>query len=212
MKKTLVILAVLMVSALYLSLYGQNFGVQAGYNLSNIYFDESDEFLNEDFISARSGYHAGLLVEFGRLNALSVQTGAFFTSKGYRLEMDDLLFDIEGQVSLYYLEVPVMVNGNYYITPDIGVFLSAGPYAGYGLMGKTSATITVLGESDTEEEDIVFGEDVNQWDFGATFGAGVRLWMTDIGVNYDLGLFNTNPEEDLVIQNRVWRIYARAWF
>ena len=93
---------------------------------------------NELRVSAkrRWGFVGGLDAEYQVWQQISVSAGAFFSTEGYTCgDIKDI-----GKVSqsLYYLNVPVLVN--FYIEPNIlpGLALKAGIQVGYLLKGEST--------------------------------------------------------------------------
>ena len=84
----------------------------------------------------RWGFVGGLDAEYQVWQQISVSAGAFFSTEGYTCgDIKDI-----GKVSqsLYYLNVPVLVN--FYIEPNIlpGLALKAGIQVGYLLKGEST--------------------------------------------------------------------------
>jgi len=97
---------------------------------------------NELRVSAkrRWGFVGGLDAEYQVWQQISVSAGAFFSTEGYTYgDIKDI-----GKVSqsLYYLNVPVLVN--FYIEPNIlpGLALKAGIQVGYLLKGEHTSGST----------------------------------------------------------------------
>lgn len=93
---------------------------------------------NELRVSAkrRWGFVGGLDAEYQVWQQISISAGAFFSTEGYTYgDIKDI-----GKVSqsLYYLNVPVLVN--FYIEPNIlpGLALKAGIQVGYLLKGEST--------------------------------------------------------------------------
>jgi hypothetical protein len=102
-------------------------------------------------------------------------------------------FNYSGKANVSYIEVPV--NLAYAFGGDTKFIIGAGPYAGYGLNGKSEVTVasgsTVI---QTTTEDVSFGTgnaEIKRLDFGANAMAGVLLNNgLMLKVNYGLGLTN----------------------
>jgi hypothetical protein len=61
-------------------------GVKGGINMSNLYGDELD---NEN---VKIGFNVGLLADIDFSFNSAIQTGLFFTTKGYKYDSGNLLF------------------------------------------------------------------------------------------------------------------------
>jgi hypothetical protein len=197
--------------ALSIPLQGQQIGLQAGWNSSEIHLEDSE--LWTDGIKSRSGFHVGLMAEFFKPRLISLRTGLRFTQKGYTYQYPEPIVEFtREEVDLYYLEIPLQVNVNLDIGPEVYIFGGVGPYVSLGVAGKTRATFEVLGEVATEEVSVEWEKELNRLDYGITMDAGLRLWMVDLGVGFDLGLANPDAQELSDYRHRVWRTYFCYWF
>lgn len=178
-------------------LFAQTFGIKGGLNLSTVLIKNDDETLSDDF-KMNPGFHIGATAEFPSDKAISFETGLFVTTKGYRINQDEMsgpeTFKVEGKMNLLYLDLPLTVKAKF----DVGgvkLFGVFGPYIGMGLSGKSKFTLTFNGETESGEETINWGSDENEdifkrLDYGLTMGAGVEINSILIGANYGLGLAN----------------------
>jgi len=157
------------------------YGVKAGLNLANISEKSSLGSENEGKTS-KIGFHFGGTAEFPASEAVSVQTGLLFSSKGYKISLEGA----SGSMNVNYLEIPI--NTIYKI--EIGsskLCLSAGPYLAYAVSGSAK-----LGDL---ELDVNIGSDdtdtFKALDYGLNIGAGVELNdKITIGLQYGIGLAN----------------------
>lgn len=76
-----------------------NLGVKGGVNMSNFYGDELDD------RNAKVGFHIGLAADYEFMYNSAIQTGLFFTTKGFKTENTDL--DAKYTENLMYLQLPV---------------------------------------------------------------------------------------------------------
>lgn len=98
------------------------------------------------------------------------------------------------------IEVPI--NAVYRIpTGDAGaVLISAGPYVGFNISGKSKVDVTSGANQGKTETNLKFGnaseDNLTSTDFGANFGLGYRLGSgIGFGANYGLGLSNLIPKD-----------------
>jgi len=173
------------------------FGIKAGLNLPTM----KTEIEGMDIDSkANLNFQIGGYVDFD-FEKFSIQPGLVLNGKGSKVSV----LGLESKSSLMYLEVPV--NFYYKVPLNFGnIYLGGGPYAGYGISGKSKTKGELLGETLDEEEDIKFGddEDFKALDFGLNFGGGVRLTNgLALGANYGLGLSNMSNDDDAKAKNRV---------
>lgn len=117
-------------------------GVVGGMNLSNIKANMDN----------RLGFHAGVKVEYTLFPNFYLESGLFFTQKGYKIDVREREYTIDhqerdmiiatnedGKVKKNILELPIHVGYKYKVHPKISIFGSMGVYFGYGLSGKTKA-------------------------------------------------------------------------
>ena len=157
------------------------YGVKAGLNFANLSESDNDDSYNEGKTS-KIGFHFGGTAEFPASEALSVQTGLLYSTKGYKINDGDF----STALNLNYLEIPI--NAIYKI--EVGgskLCLNAGPYLGYAFSGS-------LAYGD-ESYDYKIGsgdeDDIKALDYGINIGAGVELNdKITIGLQYGLGLAN----------------------
>jgi len=157
------------------------YGVKAGLNLANISEKSSAGSGNEGKTS-KIGFHFGGTAEFPASEAVSVQTGLLFSSKGYKISLEGG----SGSLNVNYLEIPI--NTIYKI--EIGsskLCLSAGPYLAYAVSGSAKF-------GDLELDVNIGSDDTDTFkalDYGLNIGAGVELNdKITIGLQYGIGLAN----------------------
>lgn len=208
---------VLVILSLGFSAAAQTFGVRAGLNLSNAVVKDDVDTYSDDYMYL-PGFHAGVLAEFPVAGIISVEGGAFFSTRGYKVEDEMVLFDekfeFKYKTTLYYLVIPVTAKATIDVGP-LSVFGQLGAYAGSGLSGKFHSETTVAGDTETEEADVEWGNDemedhFKRLDFGLTAGAGVQIKNIRAGVAYDHGLANicTYTQDGYSCVNRVISIYV----
>jgi len=180
------------------------YGVKAGLNIANMSIKSSAG--SETGLSSLTGFHFGGTAEFPASEAVSVQTGLLFSTKGYKIS--------EGgsstTTSVNYLEIPI--NTIYKI--EIGsakLCLSAGPYLAYAASG------TKKGEGYNDKLDIGSDDDdtYKALDYGLNIGAGVELNdKITIGLQYGLGLANIASHTDFgySVKNKVFGISVGYMF
>lgn len=189
-------------------------GIKAGVNLSTLRasgFSTADEV--NDATKQNVGYNFTIFGDFGVGNNFFIQPGLSLQNKGTKLQNTTAGVTTDITANMMAIEVPV--NAVFRIpTGDAGaVQLSAGPYVGFNVAGKTKTKISGGSAAGTTERDLEFGnrndDDFASTDFGANFGLGYRMnngFM--LGANYGMGLTNLQPKDnrsgDSKITNRVW--------
>lgn len=192
------------------------FGLKAGLNANNISTDLAPESDDELYTLTKMlfSYHFGATVEIGFSDALSLQSGLMYTTKGWEVDLDEILKDeidagveVDGyyRFMFSYLEVPV------HIAYKLGnIQLYAGPYVSYMLSGKEKYDLSMEedGESYTESNEVkyvpVFGEvkegdldsedrSVYGLDYGLNAGVGYRFGQILISAGYSYSMSNIIP-------------------
>ncbi|HVW15682.1 MAG TPA: porin family protein [Mucilaginibacter sp.] len=124
-------------------------------------------------------------------NFFTVSEEIEFIGKGYK-ETD------EGGTtnnSLYYLEIPVMINYNHKVQGDSYFHGGLGIYAAAGLFGHYSGTY----QGQSMSGSLKFGSnaDFDRMDYGLIINAGYNITKKiDVFLSYDLGLKNIYSPDD----------------
>jgi hypothetical protein len=221
MKKIILLMGILC-SASMLHAQTIKTGIQAGVNFSKLSGSADGESTTTGTLT---GFHVGGVLDID-LGAVSIQPGLFYSSKGGKESYNEtetfngVTVSAIGyaKVKLDYLELPV--NILYNIPVNSGkVFLGGGPYAGYGISGKTKYDLTASGggssASESGEDDIKFGSDgdFKSTDFGINFTAGFRMNSGfAISAGYGLGLTNIANVSDGSVKNHVLKVSAGFFF
>lgn len=173
------------------------FGPVVGLNLSTMTFKSTD---SEDHYDPQMlvGFHIGGMAEFSVSENFVIQPAVLFSGKGSTYEIDFGEGILELKINPGFIEVPIYAAYKF----DLGsakLFLKAGPYFGYGFTGKIS--------EGGDEEDIPWGSDedsfMKPFDFGVGFGAGVDINGFLISLQYQLGLTNLSPFDEVEMKNGV---------
>jgi len=193
----------------------QSFGIKAGLNLATMLAKDDDETYSEN-AKMMPGFHVGATVEIPITDLLSIEPGLIMTTKGIKIVEEDTYqgdtYKFTSQMNSYYIDIPVNLRIGYDLgtAKIVGLF---GPYFGVGLSGKTKSTYEGGGESDTDEDEIEWGNDPEEHDmkrpdYGITFGAGAQFSALEVIVSYALGLANISTYQDdgATFQNRVLMI------
>lgn len=210
MKNLLKLLIVVIGFTMTTESYAQTFGVKAGLNLSNMLVEDDDDTYSDDF-KVNPGFHVGATAEFPITELFSFETGLLLSTKGFKVSEEETFMGetvkYESKLNLIYLDIPLTAKASF----DLGgarIYGVFGPYIGMGLSGKSKFEITAMGETETDEEDIKWGSDEDDFkrlDLGLTMGAGVEISSIQIGLSYGLGLANISTSTDggSKISNRV---------
>lgn len=191
---TLLMLQVVDVKAQESSL---QFGVKAGLNLSNASIENS-----EADPKVKAGYQVGVFVDYYFTNAILLQSGLTFTTKG-----SDIKNLYAGHVvggtgkdgdkftyNQLYMQLPLYGGYRIGLSDDIGLLFKAGPYFAYGVGGKTKWKLakSVFGDGTTSRKWDTFGDDeydgLKKFDIGIGFGVNAEFKKMLVGIDCEFGL------------------------
>lgn len=168
-------------------------GVKGGLNMSNFYGDELD---NEN---VKIGFNVGLLADYEFSYNSAIQTGLFFTTKGFKYDSQALDYT----ENLMYLQLPVHYAYKLDVSPGTRVVFHAGPYVAYGVGGSRKAKVGNLsGEWDVDK---IFGDGARQYkpfDAGLGLGVGAEFGPILVDLGWDMGLVNISNTENGNIKNQ----------
>lgn len=193
--KKILLFSALAVSSLFVKAQDLKYGLKAGVNFANQKASISGISISSSSVTS---YHLTGFVDIGISENFSFQPGLSLQGKGAKSDIkdDDSGANFKSTENISYLEIPL--NAVYYLPAGSGkVFLGAGPYAAFGLFGKSKAEMSGF---PSVSEDASFGngenDTVTPMDFGLNFMAGYRL---DNGIllnaGYGLGLANIMPKD-----------------
>ena len=179
-------LMAIVLSIASLNLQGQiRFGRIFGVNLSEMTMKKNG--INVDPTDV-AGIHFGGSVDIPLKGGLSFRPGAMFTSKGSMYDLDS----VEYFMSPIYIEVPVNLVFSFG-TDAFKISFFSGPYLACGIDGLKI-------EGSNASRSIRYGSgngnDINFFDIGINFGAGLNFRGLMISAQYGLGLMNIAPETD----------------
>ena len=212
MKNLLKLFVVVLVCTMTTESFAQRIGVKAGLNLSNMLMKDDDDTYSDDY-KMLPGFHVGVIAEIPFNDMISFEPGLLLSTKGFKYEYNETLFGFDvkekAKMNLYYIDIPLNFKASFEVG-DANIYGAIGPYIGYGISGKIKAEATVMGETETETEDINWGsdeekDDLKPLDLGLTVGAGLEYNSFLFGISYGYGLANISPYTDdgSKISNRV---------
>jgi len=193
MKLAAVVVMLTMVTAVSAQV---NLGIKGGVNMSNLVYDDEVDDQNP-----KIGFNVGLALDYEFMPGSAIQTGLFFTTKGFKAENTSL--DAEYTENLMYLQLPVHYAYKLDVTPGTRLVFHAGPYVAYGVGGSRKVDAGNLsGEWDVDD---IFGDEARQYDaFDAGLGLGVGAefgsFLLDLG--WDLGLVNISNADNGNVKNQ----------
>lgn len=140
MKKCFLFMLFAMVSLAGFSQF-KGWNAKVGMNLSS---------WTEDELDTKLGFRAGVGTEYMFSNIFSLQPSLFFSLKGCKASDEGEFENVQGKVKLtvnqMYLELPVMLAARFNVANNTNLVITAGPYAGYGIGGKTNVDVRVNNE------------------------------------------------------------------
>ena len=170
------------------------FTIRGGVNFANIGVSGGGE---SESLGSRTAFNAGVGVDIPIIESFYVQTGLFFTSKGYKRTEDrgDTRFTAKGNPA--YLEIPILASYRYNFNDATQLEVNVGPYLAFGIGGKDKLEEkTEAAVIETKENDF-FNDDVKKFDMGLQVGLGVTfLKHVYLGVAYEFGFVNMFKDSD----------------
>ena len=168
------------------------FGIKGGLNSATFAISESGVTITPP---SRIGFNFGGITEIPLETDFYLQSGLLYSTKGFKINGESLSTD--------NLEIPI--NALYKLSVgSVKVLGFAGPYIGYALSGNAgSADIEFSGKN----------KDMNTFDMGLNFGAGIEISSFQITAQYGLGLTNLAADSnDGTMKNKVFGISVAYLF
>ncbi|HAR38944.1 MAG: hypothetical protein A2W86_13635 [Bacteroidetes bacterium GWD2_45_23] len=173
-----------------------NLGIKGGVNMSNLVYDDEIDDNNP-----KIGFNVGLALDYEFLPSSAIQTGLFFTTKGFKAV--DATLDAEYTENLMYLQLPLHYAYKVDVTPGTRVVFHAGPYAAYGVGGSREAKVgNLTGEWDVDK---IFGDENRQYkpfDAGLGLGVGAEFGPILLDLGWDMGLVNISNADNGNVKNQ----------
>lgn len=161
------------------------FGIRAGLNLATMKAKDGKVSYTGD---TRTSFNAGVMVDIPLLQSIYIQSGLYYTSKGYKEKGDGW----KSTASANFLEIPILASYRYDFGDAAQLQFNIGPYFAYGIGGKFKEE-----EGNKEYSDDFFDDDTNKFDMGLQIGGGVTISKHYyIGVAYEWGLTNFWKDSD----------------
>lgn len=166
---------------------GLGVGVKAGATISSWSGD------NVENVESKAGFGIGGFATVGIAPTLALQPEVFFMQKGSSFDIQDATASLTSDMTVSYVEIPVLARLGLPTPGGMDPFVIAGPSLGF----ETSCTISAA-DTDTDCADADTFER-SSTDFGFVVGGGIGLGMglarLDIDARYNLGLSDLNASE-----------------
>lgn len=180
-------------------------GAKGGIVVANLHASAEQQIEGNDW---RTGAGFGVFFRAMVAPSVSVQPEVLYMTKGFKGNDTD----IEGKLSLNYIQVPVLVQYHFMAGESFSPRIFAGPAIAFETSCKISGTDgSVDVEFDCEDVDIA----TKSADLSAVFGVGADIPMGGFTITgdarYDLGLSNIDDSNsDGSVKNRSWGFFLGA--
>jgi hypothetical protein len=141
--------------------------VKAGVGMSSVVGDDVET-------DAVVSYKVGATYDFALSENFSIIPGLEFATKGWKEDA------IDGNISVSYLQLPVLAAYKFNLSDNMKLVVKAGPYVAYGIFGSD---IEWYGGGSSNVFDIC-----ERFDAGAVAGASIEFGKYSIGLEYSRGL------------------------
>ncbi|MDP4185242.1 MAG: porin family protein [Bacteroidota bacterium] len=173
----------------------QRIGIKGGLNFSNSAINDQDV---TESVKSLTNLQFGLTSDFKLGKLFYLSPDLLYSMKGYKVDVGKFMID--------YIEIPVDLTFHVPLC-GISLFAQAGPYVGYGVSSKYK----VGGQTTT----IHFGsgaDQIKRMDFGGNIGGGIELGKLQLGVRYELGLYDIDNVSGTSTKNRVFSATLALFF
>ncbi|NQT25452.1 PorT family protein [candidate division KSB1 bacterium] len=173
-------------------------GIKGGFNLAKL----AGDYVGDE-TKHKTGFAAGGYVLFSLGQYTMLQIELLYSQKGTRvsdeIRLDQYILNYKVNVSLSYIEIPVLLRYNIDFPSNLKPFIFGGAYLALKQGAETELTI----EDETETEDI--GDEIKDTDYGIIVGAGAKLnERITLDARYTVGLIPIGKtEDDLDLNNSV---------
>ncbi|MFP4060811.1 MAG: porin family protein [Bacteroidota bacterium] len=188
-------------------------GIKGGLNFSYMTIEDLDD------QSMKPGFHAGVFKKFPVSEKFAIQPEVLYSTKGVKAVYDEeflgvSIFEGETDFALNYIDIPLYLVYN--LAEDLNFHL--GPYVGILLGANVDTQAEVLDFINIDDNEELDRDHFNNTDFGISGGLGFQLSFVELGFNYNLGLSQVAPDDDVSeillgdARNNVIQIYAGIIF
>ncbi|NQT25449.1 PorT family protein [candidate division KSB1 bacterium] len=201
-------------------------GVKAGFYMANASGSDADDLTGDIFEKkARNGFAVGVYALYPLNESITLRPEVLYCQKGVKYEGSgtetvnmgygytvDYEYDGTIDVSLTYLEIPVLFQYDIASSGNMKPFVFAGPYLAFnmGAKMKMDMKVTAMGHTETESESEDMKDDVKSMDYGLVVGVGAKV--TDkihIDARYSMGMTSIDDtSDDLDLKNTVIAVTA----
>ena len=215
MKKRILLLAAIAVSAASFAQQKTSFSVRGGYVSSNITGDANQsleglmDFSNGAITTKNhTGFYAGGSVSVPLSTNFAIESGLGYAQKGYtakgELTIKGASFlspSAKANLNLNYIEMPLLVKANFN-----GLELFAGPQVAYLASAKLRTTAGALGFN-VLDKTMDAADQFHQWDAGVTGGVGYQFSNgLNLRASYERGLTKVDSDRSFDAYNQAFKV------
>lgn len=195
MKKIFLVTILSLLAVAAMAQVRPTFIISGGYQGANLSVNDKTN-SNKMRSGFRAGVAADIVVYDLGTGELSIQPGLNYSIKGAKLT-DNI------KVNLGYIDLPILANVRFGVTPGFNVFVNAGPYLGYGINSKSDVKkvetgIAIIDDfANTAIHKLDFNKNafkkdgsLKPFDAGLQVGAGAEYKRAMLSVGAQLGLTN----------------------
>lgn len=174
------------------------FGIRGGLNVASMSMKDDSNY------KSRAGFNAGVAVDFPIMESFYIQSGLYYTTKGFKFEYGYEGYEFEDKLNIGYLEIPILASYRYNFNDANQLQFNFGPYFAYGLHGKVKEKETYRGRTYEEDYDWYKDNDnTKRFDMGLQLGLGVTLAKHYyVGLAYEFGLISQVKDSDGYFKTR----------
>jgi hypothetical protein len=178
MKKTLVILLMLLLTTALMHAQKIGVGIKAGANFAS---QKVDDVLDID-TKGITDYHIGAYLNFNINDHFGIRPEVLYSATGSKWN--------DVQVDFDYIAIPIMLR----VKPISLISLEAGPQFSFLTKAESSGIGDIM-------------DQVKKNDFGLAFGAGLNLpFGFNVGARYVLGFSDVSDVSETSIKNRTFQL------
>lgn len=184
MKKTLIIVLLATLS-LGLAYADVHYGIRGGLNLTNMRTTAENSIVTGD----KTGFHAGLMMQYRTDANFIVQPEILYTQKGYTYEV----LTVNSTVSMDYVEVPILLKYDIKAAKGLNIQPVVAPYVGYAVIAKVVSKGLLI------DTDVDMIEEINKIDYGV--GLGLDIQIIDrvvVGARYQFGFADFDGNDNVL--------------
>lgn len=173
-------------------------GPRVGLNVSNVSTDKIEGWDSDSKI----GFNVGVAVEFPIVRSFYINTGLFYTTKGFKNEVSEDDWSYKQTANAGYLELPIYASYRLNFAEESQLQVNFGPYFAYGVNGKFKVEETdepdwecdLFGVADEDSDEDKMG--LKRFDCGLGVGLGYTFHKIYLGINYQFGLVNIADKKE----------------